>query len=237
MSKVTIQVGKPNIQLWPIDKLVPYPQNVKLHDKAQIAAIAASIKEFSWNQPISVDKDGVIIGGHGRRLAALEIQKSGATIPSWPDTGVVPVWVRDDLTDEQVRALRLVDNRVAEGSIDTEMFRKELATLDFDLKSFFDEKELQFSVADLGSMNLDAFVEDVGAAVSQQETETKQAIEQLNQKSVPVARVFGFKHVKGANQIHIARLMAEIERQTGLKGEDALVAYWTRLSSTVTGDS
>jgi ParB-like chromosome segregation protein Spo0J len=211
---------KPNIQIWGVERLVPYEKNAKTHDKKQVAGIKNSLKQFGWNQPISVDKDGVIIAGHGRRLATLELIKEEGD--KWKD---VPVWVRDDLTPEQVRALRLVDNKVAVSSIDTEIFRRELADLDFDLTSFFDAKELDFAVADLGSINVDAFVDDVGAAVSAQESQTKETADALQDKRVPVARVLGIKDIKGSNQIHITRLVAEIERRVGLKGEDALVAF------------
>jgi ParB-like nuclease domain len=211
-------MNKPNIQIWPVERLVPYAQNVKKHGPESVKRLAKLIAEMGWTQPIVVDKDGVIIAGHGRRLAALELKHAQ-----------VPVWVRDDLDEMQVRALRLADNRVVDTELDTEMFRRELADLDFDLTGIFDAKELQFAVADLGEVNLDAFVDDVGAAVSKQEQETKEKIDQLGDKPVPIARVFGFKQVKSANQIHIARLMSEIERITGAKGEDALVAYWSHL--------
>lgn len=208
------QMKKPNIEVWDIERLVPYAQNVKIHTKEQVHRIALSIKEFGWNQPIVVDKNGGIIAGHGRRLAAIELEQKK-----------VPVWVRDDLDENEVRALRLADNRVAEGSIDTEMFRKELADLNFDLVGMFDAKELEFAIADLGDVNLDAFVDDVGAAVTQQESDTRERVEQLTDKPVSLARVFGFKDIKGGNQIHISRLMAEAERRTEKKGEEALVAF------------
>jgi ParB-like chromosome segregation protein Spo0J len=205
---------KPNIQIWDIERLKPYPKNSKIHDKKSVTKIAESIKQFNWTQPIVVDKDGVIIAGHGRRLAALELKMTQ-----------VPVWVRDDLDDNAVRALRLADNKVAESGIDTELFRQELADLDYDLSSFFDAKELEFAVADLGTINMDAFVDDVGAAVNRQEQETRETVTQLADKEVAIAKVMGFKSVKGSNQLAISRLMAEIERRTGLKGEEALVAF------------
>lgn len=205
---------KPNLQVWAIERLVPYALNSKKHTPDQVKRIAASIKEFGWTQPIVVDKDGVIIAGHGRRLAGMELGHSK-----------VPVWVRDDLDEMQVRALRLADNRVAEGEIDTELFRQELATLDFDLVGMFDAKELEFSTADLGDMNLDAFIEDVDAAVKTQEAGTKTKIEALQMKGIPLSKAFGFTEVKGANQIHVARFMAVAEAYSGKKGEDALIEY------------
>lgn len=209
---------KPNIQIWDVAQLVPYEQNVKVHDKKQVAVIAGSIKEFGWHGAIMVDKVGSIIAGHGRRLAlqSLGIDK-------------VPVWVRDDLTAEQVRALRLVDNKAAEGGIDTEMFRRELADLEFDMGAFFSEKELDFAIADLGTINMSAFVDDVAAAVDAQDAQTKETTAAVSAKPVPIAKLLGFKDVSGKNQLAVSRLMAEIEHRTALKGEDALVAFHTQL--------
>lgn len=206
---------KPNIQIWPIDKIVPYPQNVKDHPPAQVKQIAASIREFGWSQPIVVDKDGVIIAGHGRRKAALHLELTE-----------VPVWVRDDLDEHQVRALRLIDNRVAEGgTLNTELMRLELSDLEFDLGDWFSAKELDFSMADLGEMSDGAFVDDIGAAVDAQADGAREKAAAVQSKPVPIAKILGFKTVGGEHQITINRWMAGIEERTGLKGEAAFVAF------------
>lgn len=123
------------IQQWPVDRLVPYEKNAKLHEPAQIKKIAKSIKEFGWDQPISIDQDGVIIKGHGRRLAAMELGMK-----------FVPVVVRDDLTPEQVKAARIADNQVAKGGYDADMLAEEIGDLvdaEFDIENLgFDEDEL-----------------------------------------------------------------------------------------------
>jgi ParB/RepB/Spo0J family partition protein len=205
---------KPNIQIWAVDRLVPYSKNVKIHDEGQVKRIAQSIREFGWTQPIVVDIHGSIIAGHGRRLAAISL---GMT--------EVPVWVRDDLDEAQVRALRLADNRVAEGQIDTMLFRKELEDLDFDLTGIFDAKELEFSIADLGDLDTSAFVPDLDAAVAEQSEATKQRASEVLAKPVALTKLFGFDKVQGTNQLAVQRLIAFIEHKTGKKGEDALVAF------------
>ncbi len=205
---------KKKVESWKVSDLKPYPLNAKIHTRQQVLKIAASIREFGWTQPIIVDKDGVIIAGHGRRLAAIELGHVN-----------VPALVRDDLSDSQVRALRLADNRVAEGSIDTEAFRQELASLDFDMSSFFDAKELEFSALDLGTVNLDSFIEDVAGAVDQQEQASRQAATNATTKPVSVAKVLGFKEIPGAKQLSVSRFMAEIESVTGLTGADAFVKF------------
>lgn len=188
-----------NIKIWNIDDLVPYELNVKKHDPEQVDKIAKSISDFGWNQPIVVDKSGVIIAGHGRRLAALKL---GLT--------KVPVWMRDDLTDDQVRALRLADNRVAEGDIDTEMFRRELETLEYDLTGIFDEKELDFGTLDLGEMDTNVFIDDVDDQVRKQKAATESHIQEAAVRQVSLPKAMGFKSISGADEIHVAQFMAEI---------------------------
>lgn len=210
---------KPNLQIWDVSRLVPYEKNVKVHDKKQVAVIAASIKEFGWHGAIMVNKSGEIIAGHGRRLALISL-----------DVPQVPVWVRDDLTPAQVRALRLVDNKAAEGGIDTQMFRQEIADLDFDMTGFFTDKELDFAVADLGTVNMDVFIEDVPAAVDAQEQATKEVTAQVALKSVAIGKLLGIDKVSAKNQLSVGRLMAEIELSTGEKGEEALVALYRQMT-------
>jgi len=205
---------KPQIDLWDVEKLVPYELNSKIHDDKQIEKIAKSIREFGWDQPIVVDRNGVIIKGHGRRLAALKLgfQK-------------VPVLVRDDLTDEQVRAARLADNRVAVGDIDAELLQKELASLDFDLEGIFDKKELDFMTADLGEMNEDAFALDLDEEVSKQSAETIKKIEETDERPVKIDKALGFKQISGKDERYVARFMAQVEAETGKTGADAFVEF------------
>ena len=91
-----------HIELWLIDKLIPFARNPRTHSDAQIAQIAASILEFGFNNPILVDTKAGIIAGHGRLLAA---RKLGLT--------EVPVIVLDHLTEAQKRAYIIADNKFA----------------------------------------------------------------------------------------------------------------------------
>lgn len=208
------KTDKTSWQLWPIDKILPYALNVKDHDDKQVAKIAASIKEFDWTHPILVDKDGTIIAGHGRRLAAISL---GLT--------EVPVLQRSDLNPEQVRALRLADNRVAISNIDSDLLQQELASLDFDMAGIFDKKELTFLDADMGALNPGAFIDDIDTAVEEQAAETVLAIAAADEKEVPIAKALGFKAVKGKDERAIAAFMAVIEEQTGLTGVEAFVSH------------
>jgi ParB-like chromosome segregation protein Spo0J len=111
------------IETVPIDKIKPYGKNAKTHPDKQIELLAKQIAD-GFDQPIVVDKDYVIIKGHGRRLAAI---KMGLT--------TVPIIIRDDLTPDQVKAARIADNKLAETDWDMELLSEELASLadDFDL--------------------------------------------------------------------------------------------------------
>jgi DNA modification methylase len=124
-----------NVQLQPIESVRPYTRNPRINDDA-VDAVAASIREFGFRQPIVVDADGVSIAGHTRWKAA---QKLGRV--------KIPVHVATDLTPEQVKAYRLADNKTGElAGWDFEILPIELSELqdmgfDLDLLAF-DEKEL-----------------------------------------------------------------------------------------------
>lgn len=209
-------IKTPKVEHWPIENLIPYELNVKKHEKEQVARIVqAIVKSGRFDVPIVVDKNGVIIKGHGRRLAALELGMKE-----------VPVICHRDIGPEQARAMRLSDNRVAVGDIDTEMLKVELGDLDQDLLSgIFDAKELDFISADLGEMNLDAFVTDMDEVVSEQRADLAERTERVAESRVPVAKALGFKDIPASMQIHITRLMARAEEATGLKGADAFTTF------------
>lgn len=119
-----------------IDGLIPYALNSRTHSDAQVAQIAASIKEFGFLNPIIIDGENGIIAGHGRVLAA---QKLGMT--------ELPVVEADHLTDAQRKAYVIADNRLAlNAGWDNQVLTTELAALqelDFDLDLLgFDGKEL-----------------------------------------------------------------------------------------------
>lgn len=117
------------IEMIKVEELIPYAGNPRKNDKA-VKAVAESIKNFGFKVPITIDKQGVIVTGHTRLRAAVKL---GMT--------EVPVIRLNDLSDEQVRAFRLVDNKVAEISEwDIELLMKELGEIQMDLTSFGFEK-------------------------------------------------------------------------------------------------
>lgn len=110
-----------NIIQMKVKDLKPYEKNAKKHDKTQIANLAESIKRFGFAQPLVVDKDNVLIIGHCRLLAAKQLKLRE-----------VPVVRMDDLTEEQVKQLRLLDNKLNESAWDFELLADEIRDLDFD---------------------------------------------------------------------------------------------------------
>jgi len=132
------------VEQWEIGRVRPYERNPRKNDEA-VDAVAASIREFGWRQPIVVDGEGVIIVGHTRLKAALKL-------------GVrkVPVHVAAGLSAEQVKALRIADNKTGElATWDLELLPLELAELraaEFDLSTLgFDMAEVEAMLAPAGN--------------------------------------------------------------------------------------
>ena len=131
----------------PIGDVRPYEDNPRRNDDA-VQAVANSLREFGWRQPIVVDADGTIVVGHTRYKAALALGMTD-----------VPVVVASDLTPEQCAAYRLADNRVGElAEWDSELLAQELDGLaDLDMSAFgFDSGEL------LSGADIDDLFDDYG---------------------------------------------------------------------------
>jgi len=101
------------------EKLIPYYNNPKEHPPEQIDKIASSIKHFGFTIPIVVDGQNEIIAGNGRFEAAKKLGLEE-----------VPCIVRDDLTEAEIRAFRIADNKVAESGWDAELLAAEMEALE-----------------------------------------------------------------------------------------------------------
>ena len=119
-----------------LGELTPYENNPRNNDEA-VQYVKNSIEKFGFKVPIVIDKDGVIVAGHTRYKASMEL-----------DLAQVPCIVADDLTEEEIRAFRLADNKTAEAATwNMGMLDEELATIGFDMAQFgFDEDD--FGLAD-----------------------------------------------------------------------------------------
>ena len=115
-----------------IEDITPYEKNPRRNDKA-VDAVANSIKEFGFKVPIVIDKDGIIVAGHTRYKAAKKLRMKS-----------VPCIVASDLTNEQIKAFRLSDNRTAElAEWDMELLTEELDDiLNIDMSEFGFDIEL-----------------------------------------------------------------------------------------------
>lgn len=134
-------------------ELMPYAGNAKKHDSTQIANVAESIKQFGFVQPIVIDRDGVIVIGHCRALAAKKLGMHE-----------VPCVCVDDLTPEQVNALRIVDNKSNESPWDFDILPDELAEIDlsgFDFDFGIEDEEEETEILEDEAPEVDEDAEPI----------------------------------------------------------------------------
>lgn len=123
-----------------IEDIKPYPKNTKKHPQTQIDKLIKQLAQ-GFDQPIVVDKNFVIIKGHARHTASLQMGLKK-----------VPVIIRDDLTDEQVKAVRIADNKIAESEWEIDILVEELKELqeNINLQDLgFDSDELEKLLGDI----------------------------------------------------------------------------------------
>ena len=132
----------------PIDSVIPYARNPR-NNASAVDSVASSLQEFGWQQPVVVDGENVVIVGHTRLLAAKKLGMES-----------IPVHVAESLTDAQVKAYRLADNRVAQNAEwDIDLLAIELGELEdmaVDLSlTGFDKDELdQYLALDLSLIHI-----------------------------------------------------------------------------------
>jgi ParB-like chromosome segregation protein Spo0J len=136
------------VESWPIEQLIPYANNARLHSETDLDKIAASIRRWGWTMPVLIDEAGEVIAGHARIGAAAKL-----------DLKSIPVIVARGWSEEEKRAYRLADNQLAaRGNWDPEQLRSELRDLDFggfDLGLIgFEPDQLQTILAGLGASGL-----------------------------------------------------------------------------------
>ena len=117
-------------------ELIPYESNAKLHSEKNVANIANSIKRWGWQQNLTITKDKVIIIGHGRQLAALQL---GVKVPCKV--------IEDDLTDDDIRELRIADNLTHDGEYDWETMGNEITEFGLEFEGF------DFDFGEVGDMD------------------------------------------------------------------------------------
>lgn len=119
-----------------IDQIIPYEKNPRKNDEA-VQYVAESIKQFGFKVPIIIDKNNIIVAGHTRLKAAKQLGLEE-----------VPCIIADDLTEEQIKAFRLADNKVSEKA------EWDFELLDEELKDILD-----INMEDLGFPSIDENIE------------------------------------------------------------------------------
>lgn len=136
-----------------VKDLIPYERNTKKHDKTQINNVAESIKQYGFVQPIVIDKNNVVVIGHCRLLAAKQLKMKE-----------VPCVCVEDLTEEQVKALRIVDNKSNESEWDFDILPDELADLDlsgFDFDFGIEDEEEETEIVEDEAPEVDEDAEPI----------------------------------------------------------------------------
>ena len=130
--EVLIMNAKLQVEYRRIDSVTPYARNARTHSKDQIRQIAKSIKAFGFINPVLVDKDGILVAGHARVLAAQQLGLSS-----------IPIICVNHLSEAEKRAYILADNRLAENAgWDEDLLKVEL--------NFLTSVDIDFSVEDIG---------------------------------------------------------------------------------------
>lgn len=143
-----------------LSDIKPYEKNAKLHSQQQIEKIANSIKEYGFNQPIVVDKNGVIVVGHGRYQAAKKLGME--EVPT----------ITAELSEPKLRAYRIADNKLNESNWDIPLMLDELKEL----------KDLDFNIEDLG---FDKDILDLEFNFQNKEMSPENVKEEHNTKACP----------------------------------------------------
>ena len=179
--------------------IVPYANNTKKHDETQIKNVAESIKKYGWVQPIVIDNDGTIVIGHCRALAAERLGMEE-----------VPCVVVSDLTQEEINALRIVDNKTNESPWDFDLLSAELPEIDLsDFEFDFgieDEKEKTEIVED--ETPEVEFSEILGEENNYLVLQFKTDIDWLNAQSI-----FGLETVKSYSTRKDGKVTKNMERK------------------------
>ena len=103
-EKAAAHLAAMQVEVEPLDELVPYAANARTHSEAQVQAIAASLARFGWTNPILLDGNTGIIAGHGRLAAAQLLRRNNTPIPRWSDTSTAPVLRLHGLSEADKRA-------------------------------------------------------------------------------------------------------------------------------------
>lgn len=208
-----------------IKDLKPYKKNAKKHPKEQVERIANSIKEFGFTQPVLIDKNNCVVAGHGRILGA---KKAGLK--------EVPTLCLDDLTEEQIKAYRLADNKLNESDWDSVLLAEELDELNsvldmeqfgFELAKEMEDEQNKYTMkTNIPQYEIKGEEPDISELVDT--SKTKELLEEIKQSSVPIEvkqflKLAAYRHLC-FNYSKIAEYYAHADKETQeLMEQSALV--------------
>ncbi|MCF8009630.1 MAG: ParB N-terminal domain-containing protein [Halanaerobiales bacterium] len=151
-----------NIKIVDIDELIPYENNPKEHPEEQIERIADSIDQYGFIQPIVIDKNNEIIIGHGRVKASKKLGFQE-----------LPAVIRSDLSEREIKALRIADNKIAESGWDYDALAVEFEELELEDFTGFEENEIEDILINQELDTEGSFLDDL-TEDEKQEQETEQ---------------------------------------------------------------
>ena len=213
-----------NIVYKNIKELKPYKKNAKKHGKEQVEQIANSIKEFGFTQPVIIDKNNCVVAGHGRILGA---KKAGLK--------QVPTVTLEELTEEQIKAYRLVDNKLNESEWDSVLLAQELEEIKdlnmdlfgFDLAEEIEQEESKYSMEiNIPHYEVKGEMPDLSELVDK--TKTNELLNNIKASNIPeeikkFLRLGAYRHLK-FNYSKIAEFYAQADKETQeLMEQSALV--------------
>lgn len=215
---------------WPIDKPVDYSKNNKIHTPESLARLSASMDKLGQIEPILVDRDGVIISGHGRRAAARSL--------GWK---MVQVRVLE-VDERRAKEIRLATNLTVNQKYDTAAITEEIRGLVDEGASFEDVGDsvgLDAKLRDLiapdltGALNmtLDAISKDIGDDVIVFQDQNDKRMREVDETPSPVTDALGFKKAKPAQLRVIRAFMAQVKEEVNIEDPaEALVAWIEEMS-------
>ena len=163
---------KPTIIYKQIRDLKPYKKNAKKHTKKQVEQIANSIEEFGFTQPVLIDSQNNVVAGHGRILGAKKLGMKS-----------VPTLCLRDLTPEQIKAYRLVDNKLNESEWILDALGEELDELsDFDMSLYGFEELVEETEPEEKEVSFKAKEKHHVIIICKTEQETKQVQKELEEQ-------------------------------------------------------
>ncbi|MBE0438055.1 MAG: ParB N-terminal domain-containing protein [Methylomicrobium sp.] len=205
-------------ELVSIDAPIPYEFNSKVHSEEQIRRLMASISTEGLSNPILLDKDMMIIAGHGRLEACKRLGMK-----------FVRVKIRSDLNEQAVKRLRIADNQTTSTEYDTDLLKLELEQIDlegvFAESLGFDEKSLKKMISDFTEIDTDALSKNLDEDIDEQIKQGDYDIKIADDKKISVISALGFKSISVSAGKKVGRFIAGLQDEYELPPDEAFIRF------------